>query len=421
MRFQRLISLALLLAAMPAAAQTIYPTGASGVKVPGNVPLQCNAGVTSCTPATSSNPVPVTVVSGGGGGTVTIDQTTPGTTNGVSVAQLGTGTINTGNGTAGTGTLRVSVASDSTGALIANGGIASGAADSGNPVKVGGRYNSTPPTLTNGQRGDLQLNASGAVKIDGSAVTQPVSGTVTVGSITAGSNLIGKVGIDQTTPGTTNGVVATGAAATGAAVAGNPVLVGGTKGGNVAPLPLNATSGAVVVNTGQAQLATSFAGQPYVTLPWADNGGALGYASLGYVWDGSAIQVAKGDTNATVTAKGLTAGIWRYTSGTTPILSNTTTAVTIKTAAGASVRNYIDSCQLTTTAFGASVPLAIRDGAAGTVIWALTVPTAGFLQPVNILFETPLQGTANTLLEVVTTTANTSGTVTFNCQGHTGS
>ena len=47
---------------------------------------------------------------GGTGGSVTIDQTTPGTTNGVQV-----------NG----------------------GNIASGATDSGNPVKVGGKYNST--------------------------------------------------------------------------------------------------------------------------------------------------------------------------------------------------------------------------------------------------------------------------------------
>lgn len=37
------------------------------------------------------------------------------------------------------------------------GGSASGAADSGNPVKVGGVFNTTPPTLTTGQRGDLQM------------------------------------------------------------------------------------------------------------------------------------------------------------------------------------------------------------------------------------------------------------------------
>lgn len=110
---------------------------------------------------------------------------------------------------------------------------------------------------------------------------------------------------------------------------------------------------------------------------------------------------------------------WSYSSGATPILSNTTTAVTVKTAAGAGVKNVVDSCQLTTTAFGASVPLAFRDGAGGTVRWALTVPTAGFLQPVLVVFKQPFVTTANTLLEVATTTANTSGTVTLNCQGHT--
>lgn len=56
-----------------------------------------------------------------------IDQTTPGTTN---------GTVPAGN-------------------------VASGASDSGNPVKVGGVYNSTPPTLTTGQRGNMQLDVNG--------------------------------------------------------------------------------------------------------------------------------------------------------------------------------------------------------------------------------------------------------------------
>lgn len=41
------------------------------------------------------------------------------------------------------------------------GNVASGDTDTGNPVKVGGKYNTTSPTLTNGQRGDLQLDALG--------------------------------------------------------------------------------------------------------------------------------------------------------------------------------------------------------------------------------------------------------------------
>jgi len=40
------------------------------------------------------------------------------------------------------------------------GNSAAGATDVGNPVKVGGRYNSASPTLTTGQRGDLQLDAN---------------------------------------------------------------------------------------------------------------------------------------------------------------------------------------------------------------------------------------------------------------------
>ena len=57
-------------------------------------------------------------------GKVGIDQTTVGTTNAVSIAQLGANTVSTGNGTAGTGTLRVSLASDSTGQVTLAAGTA---------------------------------------------------------------------------------------------------------------------------------------------------------------------------------------------------------------------------------------------------------------------------------------------------------
>ena len=67
-------------------------------------------------------------------------------------------------------TLRVSysndasfVSSDNFSALV-SGDMAAGAIDSGNPVKVGGKYNATQPTLTDGQRGDLQLNAFGSLR-----------------------------------------------------------------------------------------------------------------------------------------------------------------------------------------------------------------------------------------------------------------
>lgn len=52
-----------------------------------------------------------------------------------------------------------------TGSFTVAGNVASGASDSGNPVKVGGVYLSSAPTLTNAQRGDLQLDANGNVKV----------------------------------------------------------------------------------------------------------------------------------------------------------------------------------------------------------------------------------------------------------------
>ena len=60
-------------------------------------------------------------------------------------------------------------------AVTSTGGVAGGATDSGNPVKVGCVYNTTPPTYTNGQRTDCQAGTRGAINvsiwsIDGTAV-----------------------------------------------------------------------------------------------------------------------------------------------------------------------------------------------------------------------------------------------------------
>lgn len=64
-------------------------------------------------------------------GRVGIDQTTVGTTNAVSLAQVGANTVLTGNGVAGTGAQRVTIASDNTAFTV----------------------NATPPTLTKGTQG----------------------------------------------------------------------------------------------------------------------------------------------------------------------------------------------------------------------------------------------------------------------------
>jgi hypothetical protein len=46
------------------------------------------------------------------------------------------------------------------------GNIAAAATDSGNPVKIGGKFNSTRPTYTDGQRGDIQISSRGGLIAD---------------------------------------------------------------------------------------------------------------------------------------------------------------------------------------------------------------------------------------------------------------
>lgn len=62
------------------------------------------------------------------------------------------------------------------------GNIASGSADSGNPVKVGGVYNTTLPVLSSGQRSDVQFDSSGRL------IFRPLtSGTDSVTSFQGGT------------------------------------------------------------------------------------------------------------------------------------------------------------------------------------------------------------------------------------------
>ncbi len=108
---------------------------------------------------------------------------------------------------------------------------------------------------------------------------------------------------------------------------------------------------------------------------------------------------------------------WSYAAGAGGIV-NTTTAVPIKGAAGAGLRNYITGIDITAEALGTATELAIRDGAGGTVLWRMKIGTGGIPNGRYISFSTPLRGSANTLLEVVTLTASVTGAVYVNAQGY---
>ncbi len=105
---------------------------------------------------------------------------------------------------------------------------------------------------------------------------------------------------------------------------------------------------------------------------------------------------------------------WSYAAATSGIAA-TTTAVTIKAAAGAGLCNYIKSLSIQTATLGNATELAIRDGAGGTVLWRTQLQTTA-MPLTHISFDVPIKGTANTLLEVVTLSSATGG-VYVNAQG----
>ena len=107
---------------------------------------------------------------------------------------------------------------------------------------------------------------------------------------------------------------------------------------------------------------------------------------------------------------------WNYAAAAGGIV-NTTTAVTVKAAAGTGIRNYIRSMQVQTDVLTAASELVIRDGASGTVIWRGKLQTG--VNNLMVEFTTPLKGTANTLLEVATLTATGASVGVFvNMQGY---
>lgn len=97
---------------------------------------------------------------------------------------------------------------------------------------------------------------------------------------------------------------------------------------------------------------------------------------------------------------------------------NSAAAVPIKAAPGTSMRNYISALQVSWATLGAITELAIRDGAGGTVLWRMTLPTVA--GSIIVPLPVPIPGSLGTLLEVVTLTAVTGG-VYVNAQGFVGS
>ncbi len=205
---------------------------------------------------------------------------------------------------------------------------------------------------------------------------------------------------------------------TGATVAGSDIQIGAVELKNAADdtravvsttAPIEAAGGLAVRLAGPAHDSV-LSGSPV-------RGGSHAVSTL-------PAAVATGDVvNDIATLEGakvvrpysIPAAEWAYAAAATGI-TNSNVAVTIKAAGAAGIRNYITGLQLAHDALGAATEIAIRDGAAGTVLWRGKLQT-GALPPTSIPFPSPLKGTAATLLEIVALTAVTGG-IYANLQGY---
>lgn len=323
-------------------------------------------------------------------GKVGIDQTTPGTTN----------------------------------AVVATGNVVSGATDSGNPLKVGGVYNSAIPTFTTGQRGDLQFNINGhaRIQLNTGAATGADARANTVGFVNQQGQDATGVGLGMfpyvfngTTwdrqRGDTTGAFSVGNVASGATDSGNPLKVGGVYNSTL-PTYTSGQRGDLQVDTrgrlfsGIASFYTGLDGvanNAIAATPIPGDGNLVGrpLAVVNHVFNGTTWDRLRGTTNgvSAVPSSGVAGG------GSFLNIAAGQATTTVKSGAGtlyAIVLNSAATATNTTTVYD-------NTAGSGPVIAIPAVTTATI--PVTLSFGSTGLAFA-TGLTVVTAAAN-GGNMTF--------
>lgn len=306
---------------------------------------------------------------------------------------------------------------------------ASGGGGGGDATAANQTLQITQETLTNTRLGDTAAPAAGTVNSRLGVINTTLGTPFQAGGSIANTTFAAT----QATASNLNAQVV-GNVANGAADSGNGVKVAGIYSasgtlsnmtvGNRTDMQTDISGNlrALIVGTSGAPVATGTTSiQVRNSTSNSNAAPAIGpLATLGYVWNLTNTFPQLGDGNGTVSQPfALAANRWSYAAAAGGI-TNTTTAVTFIAAAGVGIRNYLASIQIQAGALGAATEIAIRDGAGGTVLWRGFISTAGLVNGINIPFESPLKGTANTLMEVVTLTASITGAVYFNAQGFAG-
>lgn len=307
------------------------------------------------------------------------------------------------------------------------------------------------PTYVSGKTDPCSLTLSGAMRVDGSAVTQPVSAASLPLPSGAATSALQDETYAPLTPAAATAIKSnlagcTYTAAKFTATDGQQMgLQCGTRGSLIVQLS-GGDSNSIVPTTAWSVDDQGFGGQSgivtssmmYLADVAGTNGDRARSVTNGTDSTGTGIQavglVAQCDDSSPTATSENQFGNIRMACGTRALLmrpfesranswvyaaasggiSNTTTAVTIL-AADATRRICITSLDLSWSTLGAGTEVVIRDGAGGSVLWRGYLDTvAGRFAPPP--FETPVCGTANTLMEVATISAVT-GAVYFNARG----
>lgn len=264
--------------------------------------------------------------------------TTPWKVDGSGVTQPVNGTV-TAN--AGSGTFAISASSlplptgAATESTLAKLPVGQGSTTSGQSGSLTqGAVTTAAPSYTTAQTSPLSLNTAGGLRVDGSGVTQPVSGTVTItpsGTQTVSGTVTANAG--------TGPFPVAGSVSAGSAVP-NPVVIGGQFGGNAKFLALD-TNGQPTVNQGatgsggtsgwfvqgQSAAAAGLAGNP-LTIGGRDASGNaqfIGGNNSGVFAQGPAADNAAlaGNPLRTGVSDGTNIQTWKQADGVGSTISNT--------------------------------------------------------------------------------------------------
>lgn len=204
---------------------------------------------------------------------------------------------------------------DASGNTAVVGNVSSGATDSGNPVKVGAKYNATLPTVADGQRVDLQAGTRGSLNVTLYGVNSNIGATVagnTSDGVAAATQTLFSSGLGYVYNGTTWDRVSK--ATTVGRLLSSAATTNGTNvknaAGTIHKINLNvAVAGKFLKLYNKATAPTVGTDTPVMTIPLAATGAreidfgpnglyfatGIGYGITGAIGDADTTAVASGD------------------------------------------------------------------------------------------------------------------------------